>query len=436
MSKQRLELTEGPSNKFWELEVTGASLTVHFGRIGTAGQTKIKHFATAHEAAEAAAALLTQKAAKGYRAAGALKPLTAAPKATTLTTDPATRFTLILPSNPNSPFVIFQAGKRLVTDSTAQAFRSVSAATEHVERVISLRRKEGYLLQSTEQVPLEELELAQVDHKVEIAKTNERIVVTFREAVTAAETVKLMEQLVREAPRFLQVVCDSASPGRHFERAIAAHPLPSVKSFVVDTPFQTQTRQGENAIGDLAVTFGALPAVERLFANGKMVLTACRHEHLRELSVLGNPLPRASLRELGGCELPSLERLVLSVSSDAGPLAARDAIASVVHLRAPKLRDVFIDGLDDVTAALDSLAAAGLPPSLKFLGLSGSVDEDRLLASLRRHAPLLAALETIALPLGDEVSSEGDEAARRMLSQLRDTLEFAELTLPKAYDGW
>ena len=41
---QRYELVEGNSSKFWEVEVSGSDLTVCYGRIGTAGQSKTKSF--------------------------------------------------------------------------------------------------------------------------------------------------------------------------------------------------------------------------------------------------------------------------------------------------------------------------------------------------------------------------------------------------------
>ena len=47
---RRFELVEGSSNKFWEVAVAGADLTVRFGRIGTNGQTKTKAHASAESA--------------------------------------------------------------------------------------------------------------------------------------------------------------------------------------------------------------------------------------------------------------------------------------------------------------------------------------------------------------------------------------------------
>jgi hypothetical protein len=96
-----------------------------------------------------------------------------------------------------------------------------------------------------------------------------------------------------------------------------------------------------------------------------------------------------------------------------------------------------VDSLDDVAVTLEKLLKKGIPASWKVLGLSASVDdEDRLLDVLRANASRLSELEALALPLGDEVSSDGDEAARALLSNLRDTEEFRDLTLPAVYQSW
>jgi predicted DNA-binding WGR domain protein len=69
--KRRFELVEGTASKFWEIEVSGGTMTVRFGRIGTAGQTKVKKLGA--NAAAAAATLVAEKTKKGYREIGAKK---------------------------------------------------------------------------------------------------------------------------------------------------------------------------------------------------------------------------------------------------------------------------------------------------------------------------------------------------------------------------
>lgn len=72
--RQRFELCSGSSNKFWEIETSGPSLRVRFGRIGSAGQEKTRSFASKEAALAAAAALKDEKTRKGYREVRASTP--------------------------------------------------------------------------------------------------------------------------------------------------------------------------------------------------------------------------------------------------------------------------------------------------------------------------------------------------------------------------
>ena len=63
---RRFELEEGTAKKFWEVSTDGASLTVHFGRIGTDGQSKKKHLGTPEAARDELDKLMREKTKKGY----------------------------------------------------------------------------------------------------------------------------------------------------------------------------------------------------------------------------------------------------------------------------------------------------------------------------------------------------------------------------------
>ncbi|MBA3547713.1 MAG: WGR domain-containing protein [Nannocystis sp.] len=79
--KKRLELSDGSSNKFWEVEVSGATVTVTFGKLGTDGQSKPKKLGSAAEATKEAEKLIAEKTRKGYSEVGAAeKPPKAAEK--------------------------------------------------------------------------------------------------------------------------------------------------------------------------------------------------------------------------------------------------------------------------------------------------------------------------------------------------------------------
>lgn len=69
--RRRLEFTEGTSDKFWEVEVTGATVTTRWGRAGTAGQEKSKDHADEAAAMRDAESQLQGKLKKGYAEVGA-----------------------------------------------------------------------------------------------------------------------------------------------------------------------------------------------------------------------------------------------------------------------------------------------------------------------------------------------------------------------------
>ena len=71
MARREFHFTEGTSNKFWTIELSGKSFTVRFGRIGTDGQTQTKEFAGADEAKKAYDKLVAEKIKKGYQEVGA-----------------------------------------------------------------------------------------------------------------------------------------------------------------------------------------------------------------------------------------------------------------------------------------------------------------------------------------------------------------------------
>ena len=77
----RFEYSEGGSNKFWDIERAGSTLTIKFGKIGANGQMQLKAFGSDAEAIAAHAKLVAEKTKKGYVEAGNGKAASAKPKA-------------------------------------------------------------------------------------------------------------------------------------------------------------------------------------------------------------------------------------------------------------------------------------------------------------------------------------------------------------------
>ncbi|MCK5218198.1 WGR domain-containing protein [bacterium] len=65
--KEYLELHTASSAKFWSINVSGSSHTVHFGRRGTNGQIKTKNFPSPEAATKDVKSLLASKLKKGYK---------------------------------------------------------------------------------------------------------------------------------------------------------------------------------------------------------------------------------------------------------------------------------------------------------------------------------------------------------------------------------
>ena len=66
----RYEFSQGTSNKFWEITRDGNQVTVTYGKIGTAGQTKTKDYADEAAAQKDMDKQIASKTKKGYQRAG------------------------------------------------------------------------------------------------------------------------------------------------------------------------------------------------------------------------------------------------------------------------------------------------------------------------------------------------------------------------------
>ena len=63
---RRFEFVAGNSAKFWDVTQADQQVTVHYGRIGTAGQTQTKSFPSPDAARRHAQQQIDSKVRKGY----------------------------------------------------------------------------------------------------------------------------------------------------------------------------------------------------------------------------------------------------------------------------------------------------------------------------------------------------------------------------------
>ena len=344
-------------------------------------------------------------------------------------------------SRRGATLTITLSGEKVVTDQfpepVVQTFPSAAAAKEHIDLVLARRKREGYAVTSATEVEAASLPSPdQLAGSVIFDQRDGRAKITFKgDEVPATCCAELVARLARDPPRSIEMACDLASPGKAWAAALAGRTFPSVEAFVFDTSFQTVARQARNAIGDVADVLAAFPALTRLFVTGDVALTPTRHEALRQLHLIGDPLERPALQALGACSFPALVTLAITVAHETAPGPHHGVAAALRSLAAPSVQVVHVDGVD-VTRFLDALAETALPASWRTLSVRGSIDdEDRLIAVLEKRRGALGTLETLGLP-GDEVSGETMAVMRDALPAVQETLRMPELLGPEAYQGW
>lgn len=72
---QHLKYIDDTSDKFWEIQTSGTTLTITFGRNGTSGQSKVKTYDTEVECLRQAEKYITEKRKKGYSDTGIIDKL-------------------------------------------------------------------------------------------------------------------------------------------------------------------------------------------------------------------------------------------------------------------------------------------------------------------------------------------------------------------------
>tara|TARA_B100000959_G_scaffold269660_1_gene315679 strand:- start:1874 stop:2083 length:210 start_codon:yes stop_codon:yes gene_type:complete len=67
MTKRYFEFNDDKSSKFWEVSVTGKTVNIRYGKLGTDGQTSIKELSTPADAEAHAEKQAAGKLKKGYK---------------------------------------------------------------------------------------------------------------------------------------------------------------------------------------------------------------------------------------------------------------------------------------------------------------------------------------------------------------------------------
>ena len=150
----RYEFSEGPSNKFWEINLSGKSFTTTYGKIGTPGQTTIKQFGSDADAKKEHDKLVAEKTKKGYELVAGSKVAKAAPaKAAPAKAAKGARYFEFNEGSSSKFWEITLAGTDVKTrygkigtpgQQTLKEFGDAAGAKKEYDKLIAEKTKKGY----------------------------------------------------------------------------------------------------------------------------------------------------------------------------------------------------------------------------------------------------------------------------------------------------
>jgi hypothetical protein len=130
--------------------------------------------------------------------------------------------------------------------------------------------------------------------------------------------------------------------------------LPSLEAFIFDS--ESISRHRDNTLGDISDVLEACPRLTRACIKGSSTMRGTRHEHLRELHLLGSPLHPSVMTALVASQFPALEKLRLY--QEWHDFRAADLSGTLRSIAAPRLREVHVEGVP----VLEFLTAIGSQP--------------------------------------------------------------------------
>ncbi|MFO0756066.1 MAG: WGR domain-containing protein [Byssovorax sp.] len=364
----RYELIEGTSSKFWEIKQEGVNVTVKWGKVGTAGQSNVKTFATAAEAKKEHDKLVGEKTRKGYRLAGGGASAKAAPA---------------------------QAAKAGTAFKMADVDRLGGSPRDHATKFMGQKIADFDPDEGLKDPARKAYRILQDDSFDDFLET-------FAKLVADPGAAKLKALVI--GGWSVDQAGGTADDGyaRKLRKAIidAADKLTGLAALFINDTHPEEYEVSWQYFTDLAPLLDAYPGLEHLrvrgdaTAKGKMGML--RSKSLRSLQLEGSSLSRKLVQQVAAAELPALEYLEIWLGpedyADKKPVADFAPILSGKQF--PKLRYLGLrdsDTADDVAKAVAKAPILGQLETLDLsLGTLGDAGIEALLAS-----PEIAKLQTL-----------------------------------------
>ncbi|MFO0623038.1 MAG: STM4015 family protein [Polyangia bacterium] len=348
---RRFEMVEGSSSKFWQISVEGASYTVTYGRIGTAGTSKTTACASPDAAKTEADKLIAEKLRKGYSEPGGAAP-SWKPPAHVPSDSRVERFL---------HYKVTGFDPEAEEDSEDEGVRVFPSLRDLDKRVFRIGI--GY-------------------------EDDESTFIARLDALLADKRVGELKGLV--IGQWFGDYCRTGPKTALVDRLIAgASKLTSLKGLFVGDIYQEECEISWIHQCDYGPLLAALPQLEELMIRGGTDLrfTKLSHASLRSLTVQTGGLPAVAVRDIASASLPSLKTLTLWLGTDdyGGNSSVKDLKPILEGKNLPALEHL---GLQDSEYSDDIAKAVAKSPilgQLKGLDLSmgtlSDVGAEALLAS-------------------------------------------------------
>lgn len=389
----RYELSDGSSNKFWEIELKGKGVAVRYGKIGTEGRTTKKNFSSAQEAKASYDKQIREKERKGYSIPGSVLK-TPKVQVTPAKINPKLEAKIEKSPDDIQNYIIYGDWLEDQGDERGDliAFQTQSPQTPKAKRAAKTLIRSASIwgeLHELDDVIVVEAWRWGFIQSVKVQNVSERSEL-FGGDEPAVDIAKIVGQLLDSSfGRFTQsltvgIVDFEGNTYDEVIKAIARRPRPCLRSLFLGDFSRDETELNWSAIGNISPLYKSLPGLRSLtLRSGSMRFSAMNLPKLERLETITGGLTSKEVRSICDADWPELQELSLDIGSVQW--------GSNVTMR-----------------SLKPILAGERMPKLHHLGLTNSALTDKICAALPQ-AEILPQLKTLDLSRGT-MGDEGVDA--------------------------
>lgn len=418
------ENTEGTSNRFWEITLTGKSFTTRWGKTGTQGQEKKQRFSTTGEARHAYDKRISEKRKKGYALANGQEE----PGESTsgrVRRNPKLEARIAKEPNNLKGYLVYGDWLREQGDPRGELIALQCAAHQASgKEATKLKKQASALVREYKQFLLGELadkgdNDVTLEWRFGFIRSARLARGDFASKLDVAKAVGALMKL--PSARFLRELTlgmADFSENDYGEaiKALAETPCPTLERlFIGDFESPTDEIYLTN-LRNISPLYKALPGLRALKLRGTWLeLGSMNLPKLQEFTIESNSLPRRAVRSIVNAKWPKLERLevwfgtpTLFGSQDSVECGEREVALLLNGKGLTKLKHLGLRNTRFTGALCEALSGAKVLHRLESLDLSTCMLMDEEAAALARHAAAFKRLKHLDVSR-NFLSGEGEK---------------------------